>query len=143
MTELTLALLLWIDSNTSLKYSDSPLPSIEIASMERLHEIRYRDDVSEGIDSETSNTVGVYVFEERKIYLWEKFDLHSIDGKAALVHELVHYIQYETGMNETADCTEQLEFAAYRAEGEFLKQHGVKPKFDGMHVMLASMCWDS
>ena len=143
MNELTLALLMWIGSHTPLAYENTPLPIVATASQEQLHNIRFRDNVSEGIDADALTTVGVYVFEERKIYLWKDFDFTTIRGRAALVHELVHYLQYEQGMHETVDCTAQLELAAYKAEAEYLKQHGKTPKFDGMHMVLSSMCWDA
>jgi hypothetical protein len=143
MKELTLALLMWIGSHTPLAYEDTPLPSVATASQKELTVIRYRGDVPEGFEMDTGSTVGVYLFEERKIYLWENYDFTTVEGKAALVHELVHFLQYEHGLHETADCTAQLELAAYSAEAEYLKQHGMKPKFSGMDIVLASMCWDA
>ena len=141
MKELTLALLIWINAHTPLAYEDTPLPSVATASQEELQQIRFRGDMPEGVETDTVNTVGVYVFQERKIYMWEDFDFATVEGKAALVHELVHYLQYEHGLDETVDCIAQLEMAAYNAEAKYLKQHGRKPKFDGMHIVLSSMCW--
>lgn len=143
MKELTLALLIWINGHTPLAYDDTPLPSVSTASLVELQQIRHRGDMPEGVESDTANTVGVYVFQERKIYMSENFDFDTVEGKAALVHELVHYLQYENGLHETVDCTAQLELAAYTAEAKYLKQHGKQPKFDGMHIVLSSMCWDA
>ena len=143
MKELTLALLIWINGHTPLAYEDTPLPSVTTASQQELQRIRFSGDMPEGIETDTANTVGVYVFQERKIYVWEDYDFDTVEGKAALVHELVHYLQYENGLHKSVDCTAQLELAAYNAEAKYLKQHGKQPKFDGMHIVLSSMCWDA
>jgi hypothetical protein len=137
-----LSLLIWIGANTPLAHEATPLPGVVTASQEEMVQIRFRGDVPEGIDMDSVAAAGLYVFEERNVYLWENIDLRTVEGKAALLHELVHYLQYEQGEHEFADCTAQLEQAAYLAEAKYLEQHGVKPKFDGMHIVLVSMCWD-
>jgi hypothetical protein len=142
MKELMLSLLIWISANTPFAYEDTPLPGVVTASEEEMVQIRFRGDVPEGIDMDSVAAAGLYVFEARNVYLWDQIDLKTVEGKAALLHELVHYLQYEHGEHQIVDCIPQLEQAAYLAEAKYLKQHGKKPKFDGMHIVLVSMCWD-
>ncbi|MEO1925667.1 MAG: hypothetical protein ABGY08_06745 [Gammaproteobacteria bacterium] len=41
------------------------------------------------------------------------------------MHKLVHYIQYQTGINKTVNCINELEPEAYVIEEAYLNKHGI------------------
>lgn len=141
MKELTLALLLWISSNTSLTYDGLQVPEVMQVPEEKLADILYHGQVPKGRNVNRVSVAGVYNFRDGAIYLLDSEDLETVEGRAVLVHELVHYLQYRNGLDKSVECIRKLEPAAYAAQTKFLAQHGKGPEFDDMHILLASNCW--
>ncbi|MDX1489421.1 MAG: DUF6647 family protein [Acidiferrobacterales bacterium] len=140
MKEVTLALLMWINSNTPLAYQDQDLPEIVSADQEQLVRLMYEGDVPQGLDVDSITVDGLYNHRDDKIYLHEKLDLAAPEGRAVLVHELVHYLQYQQGLEKVVPCMRKLEPAAYAAQGKYLEQHNKQAPFNQLHVLLVSMC---
>ena len=67
---------------------------------------------------------GLYNFKEKTIYILETIDLNTEKGKAILLHELVHYIQYQSGKDKLVNCIKELEPKAYEIEEAYLNKHG-------------------
>ena len=140
--ELMLSLLTWISVNTPLAYDGAPLPELVRASENQLTHMSFHGELPQGTKADRS-VVGVYLPEEHNVYLSNDVDLATVEGRAVLLHELVHYLQYENGLHKTAQCIAQLEQTAYAAEAKYLLQRGKQPDFDAMQVSILSMCeWD-
>jgi hypothetical protein len=141
MKELTLALLMWISSNTPLAYDGLYLPEVVSVRQGELLNILYDGKVPQGTDAVSLEIAGLYHFEDGTIYLAHDVDLATIEGKAVLVHELVHYLQYRHGLDRSVPCMVALERDAYAAQRKYLVEHGKTPDFNELHVALASTCW--
>ena len=66
----------------------------------------------------------LYNHDDGSIYMAASADLDNIYWLAALVHELVHHVQYKSGHHETAPCRNALERDAYAAQEAFLNAAG-------------------
>ena len=143
MKELTLALLTWIGSHTSLAYDGNVLPQIVQVDQHQLVRILYDGNLPQGLDIDRVTVEGLYNFRDDKIYLSNRLDLTAIEGQAVLVHELVHYLQYRQGLDRSVPCMRALEPAAYAAQVEYLRQHGGRVRFDEAQVLAVSTCLSS
>ncbi len=140
MKELTIALLMWISSHTPMTYDGAHFPNVVTVPHERLVHILYKGDLPQGLDPEIVSVAGLYNFHDGNIYLLEDEDLTTIEGRAVLIHELVHYLQYYHGIDKQVECMRELEPAAYAAQAKFLAQHDQEAPFNDMHVLLVSAC---
>ena len=62
------------------------------------------------------------------------------EGKGILLHELVHYLQYQTGVDKDAKCKNELESLAYVLEAKFLESHDHKHNINASHISKVSEC---
>lgn len=136
-----LTLLVWISSNTSFTYNSAPLPDIHLVSHDQLVEMLFESDALQNRNSKDINVEGLYNFLENDIYLLEDIDLSTAEGKSALIHELIHYLQYQNGLDKTVACRQNLEKAAYGIQEKYLAQQNKKPPFNDLTVLLVSSCW--
>lgn len=83
----------------------------------------YPGDVPQGVDVDSIAVAGLY----GKVYLLDDVDLATPEGRAVLLHELVHHLQYRHGLDKSAPCVSSLEQAAYTAQRRYLEQHGKNP----------------
>ena len=141
MKELTIALLMWITSNTPLAYDGSHAPEVIHVPQKQLVQILFEGNVARGVDSERVSVAGLYNFRDGKVYLLDDVDLDTVEGKAVLVHELVHYLQYYHGIDQTVECMRKLEGQAYEVQANYLTAHGKESPFSGLHVLMVSNCW--
>lgn len=140
MKELTIALLMWIGSHTSMPYDGSHFPNVVKVPHEHLVHILYEGELPQGLDPETISVAGLYNFRDGNIYLLENEDLTTIEGQGVLIHELVHYLQYYHGIDRKVECMRELESTAYAAQAQFLAQYDQEAPFNDMHVLLVSTC---
>lgn len=70
----------------------------------------------------------------------DSLDLKTEEGKAILLHELVHYLQYEESLNDNVECKNELEALAYTLEAEYLNGQGVKHSISQNHIKNVSTC---
>ncbi len=141
MKETTLALLLWISSHTPLAYDGHAPPEIMRVPHAELIQILYNGEIPQGVDTKTISIAGLYNYLDGKIYLQDDVDLATAEGRAVLVHELVHHLQYYHGLDKSVPCIGSLEPAAYAAQRAYLAEHGKQPDFNEPLVIMASMCW--
>ena len=135
MNELMLSLLLWIGNN-----SDNPvereLPNIRYAD-------KYEMCLAYGISNPAScdHTKLMAFFNKGKtIYLRDDFDLHDPNDRARLLHELVHFAQWESGKHEH-NCLGHLEVEAYELQEHWRLAHGLEPQLDPFkQIMLVASC---
>lgn len=140
MKELTVALLMWISSSTSLVYDGAHVPEIVRLPQDKLVHVLYQGEVPRGLDIDSVSVAGLYNFRDGNIYLLESEDLETVEGRAVLVHELVHYLQYHSGVDRSVECIRKLEPAAYAAQAKYLAQHGKAPEFDQLRILVVSNC---
>jgi len=68
-------------------------------------------------------------------------DPNTAYGKSVLLHELVHFVQFETGVAETVECRNALEKDAYELQKIFMTGHDLQPEFNDFTVAMRSTCW--
>jgi hypothetical protein len=71
-----------------------------------------------------------------------KIDLQSAYAHSVIVHELVHFIQYQLKINESVECLSALERDAYDIQARYMDQHQIPKNFNKLTVALRSMCMD-
>lgn len=77
---------------------------------------------------------------ELTIYLHPDFDAHNPADQSRLMHELVHYIQWHNGRQETK-CWAHLEVEAYTLQDEWRSLHDVAQRTDPFKlIMLEAAC---
>lgn len=140
LKELAIALLTWISSHTPLAYDGTHAPEIVVVPKAQLVHVLYEGNVPQGTDASSLTVDGLYNFRDGKIYLRDELDLATVDGRAVLVHELVHYLQYYHGLDKKAPCMRKLEPEAYAAQAAYLKEHGQEPPFNELLVFFVSLC---
>ncbi|MEX0731955.1 MAG: DUF6647 family protein [Aquisalimonadaceae bacterium] len=145
--ERILPLLWWISQNSDYEWrAEFGIPEMQVLETKELAQrlfINPVDATPERIASISERIEGIYRFMDRTIYIREGLDLNSIYGKSALLHELVHFLQYETGMHKRVDCRAQLERDAYNLQNKYLAQHEESTVSDAFTITMRSACWDS
>ncbi len=140
MQELVAALLLWMGSNTSLGYQGEIMPDVVLVSPAALAVVMFEGDVPEGVDVDRMRVAGLYNFKDQTVYLRDDIDLATVPGRALLVHELAHFVQFEQGIPERLRCKQALEPVAYRVQARYLQYHGERVPFSQAHVERVSTC---
>jgi len=80
---------------------------------------------------------GVYDIQVRRITLvrpWSRKDLFNI---STLLHELVHYVQYES---RDWTCWHATEWEAYKLQERWLRERGIDAGFNWVEIYLLSRC---
>jgi hypothetical protein len=152
MEELLVGLLLWISQHSSFEYkAEMGLPVVEQVSQLELAELFVgkgnkaqgflsKDDKERVYKSLASSLEAVYAADKNTIYLGKKIDPQSAYGRSVVVHELIHFLQKTHQAETTVACRNALEKDAYLIQADYMKQHGLKPPFNGFTVMMRSLC---
>jgi hypothetical protein len=137
---------LWIVtwSNGDWACNNQTLPVLSRVESEQLINVLYGENVSKLSPDQwqyaAESLDGVYDNDRNIIYLHSRVDLESASGMSYLVHELIHYIQYDTGKNKSAKCMHALEYDAYIVQNSFMVSYGQKPDVDPFTIAMRSMC---
>ena len=75
--------------------------------------------MSKAVNPDTPKINGLYNFNEKAVYILDSLDLETTEGKGILLHELVHYLQYQHGYDENVECKNELESLAYVLNARF------------------------
>jgi len=142
MKELLVSLLVWISAETGLEYDGKSAPTLEFASQEALARLQYDGVLPETFDSKTHSFLGLFDHNQQKIYLLDSIKPKSVNGRSILVHELVHYLQYQNELDHKVECRQQLEELAYFTQETFLKKYWFRPGFTTNDVFFRSQCRD-
>jgi len=118
--ELAEGLLNWLKLHSSFNIEDINVPEINKVSADEIANIAFGGKVPLSVEQGELKIFGLYNFQNKTVYLLESVDLDTIQGKAILLHELVHYLQYETGLDKYAKQVVELEGLAYQLEARFL-----------------------
>ncbi len=151
MEALLLTLLLWINQHTQFDYdANNGLPVLAAADQMTLAALIIDDTAKVDRDRHTASfqnfanqLEAVFDHHQNRILLSSRIDWDSPYGRSVIVHELVHFIQYQQGMQDRVECLNALERDAYRVQALYMEAHGVTKNFDKLTVTLRSMCWEN
>ena len=130
MGEFIIFVLAWIGERT-----DYPVPEIQpnIVITER-HNLCAQYGNTPYAECEALQLAGLYN-EQETIFLRADFDLEDPAHQAWLVHELVHWVQWEAGEHVGA-CRGVLEVEAYRLQDAWRERHGLAAASDAFTLMM-------
>ncbi len=136
------ALLGWVrDEVSHLDFEvGTDMPSVKRVSNGEMLKVAFGKNMPRAVNQKNMQIYGLYNFRNGTIYLLDSIDLETEKGKSILLHELVHYLQYQNGHNEKVDCKNQLEHLAYNLEAKYLQAHGERVDFSQNHVRRVSQC---
>lgn len=116
--------------------------TVEVVSKEELVSVAYEGEVPAGFDYDSNTTIGLYNHKNNTIYLSDIVDINTRFGKSVLLHEVVHYLQYQNGVYDSAQCVAENEKLAYKIQNSYLTEHNVDQLFSKQHIFFASLCYD-
>lgn len=138
--DLMRALLGWINDNSSYNYDLVSLPNIVKVSNIEIAQIAFGKELPAAIDPGSLGIKGLYNFNNKTIYILDTLDLAQEQDRAILLHELVHFLQYQHSEDKEVACKNELERLAYRLEARFLDAHHHQAEFDEKHIASVSQC---
>lgn len=130
----------WINNHSSFKHSVDDYPVVRRVDTEKIAEIAFGKSVPMALDFETLKISGLYNFNEKVIYLHDSVDLETEKGRAVLLHELVHFLQYHYEIDESVECKNELESIAYLLEAKYLVEHNETSHVDNGAINNISQC---
>ncbi len=145
MKELLISLLVWLNANADFNYDpDLGLPNVEQVSVQELVVRRFKGSPpklsAEQLDQVKAGLLAIYDNDAKTVFVSDRVDLGSRQGRAVLLHELVHFAQYELGHDRQAQCVNALERDAYFLQADYMHDHGMEPGFDRFTVVVRSAC---
>jgi len=138
--ELIVALINWINKNSSFDYQIDEIPALVKVSQEVIMKLSVGIKMPASINQNSAEIKGLYNFNQKSIYILDNFDMNNEVDRAILVHEIVHFLQFEHGDNLFFDCNQKLEGFAYRLQARYLFSQGQDINFTGEHIRHASRC---
>ena len=138
--ELTAGLLAWINNHSSFEHNIDNMPDVVKVSALEMADVAFGDDLPKAIDPEKLQIYGLYNFNEEAVYILDTLDLESEKGKGILLHELVHFLQYQYDQDENVKCKNELESLAYILEAQYLQSHDHEHKISMSHINKVSQC---
>ncbi len=145
MKELLFGLLMWLNGHSDFNYDPNlGLPNVEQIGVQELVVRRFKGDPpklsAEQLDQVKAGLLAIYDNDAKTVFVSERVDLDSQEGQAVLLHELVHFVQYELGHDRRAQCVNELERDAYFLQADYMREHGMRPGFDRFTVVVRSAC---
>lgn len=136
----------WIREHSDYNWQPGQhdVPAVQVLNGE---DLAYRlflnpdEATPERVASVSERIEGVYRHTDRIIFLNEDLDLDTVYGRSALLHELIHFLQYETAMNQNVKCRAELERDAYELQNLYLAQYGEPEVTDTFTIIMRSACW--
>jgi len=143
MKELIISLLMFISQNSNLQYDENQHVSVIPVDSLTLTMIAHNGRLPKGRDYRSESIVGLFHQGSQTVYLSDKLDLDSSYGQSVLVHELVHFLQFQNGLYASSVCIQSLEKLAYQMTNKYLVANGEKPLFSKKHIRAATgFCGD-
>jgi len=124
-------LLSWIETHSPYRAGTLPLPRVSFC------------DPGETIPYEGHEALvypqlrAAYDLKADRIYLvrpWSVYDAHDL---SVLLHELVHYLQFQA---HSWPCPQAAEWEAYQLQAAWLAEKGINAGFDWTQIGLMSRC---
>ena len=138
--EMIAAMFSWINQHSSFDHDVNLMPDIKKVSAVKIAEVAFGGELPQAVDPEKLQIYGLYNFNEGAVYVLDSLDLESEKGKGILLHELVHYLQYQYNQDENVQCKNELESLAYILEAKFLQSHGHEHNISDAHIDRVSQC---
>ena len=138
--ELMSGLLSWINAHSSFSFDIHNIPKVKKVSARDMAKVAFGGRLPAAIDAKSLRIFGLYNFNEETVYLLDSINLDSKEGKGILLHELVHYLQYQTGLDHNARCKNELESLAYVLEARFLESQHHRHNITRSHINKVSQC---
>ena len=135
MNELMLAFLVWIGDKTTYN-TEINLPNIVITN-------EYNMCAVYGINHKQrceSRKLRGFFNKELSIYLRSDFDVTNPHHQSQLLHELIHYVQFQN-MDDDNYCLGLIELEAYDLQDKWRHEKGLQPVLaDFNRLMLEASC---
>jgi len=80
---------------------------------------------------------GLYDKEANKIFLTSPWRADNIDHIGTLLHELIHFVQYNS---REWPCWQRTEWEAYKLQEQWLREQGREPIFNWVRIYYVSRC---
>ena len=125
MKEIAAALLIWINANSGFDYVGDP-PKIMQTDPENLAHL-ILGEVPRIPEKAKTHLMGLYDVETETIWLRNDFDPTDHKHRGHLVHELVHYLQYQGDRARDIANDPNLEPEAYALQNRYLRAHDSAP----------------
>ncbi len=138
--EMMSAMFSWINDHSSFSHDVTNMPDIMKVSAKQMAEVAFGGELPQSVDPEKLRIYGLYNFNEGAVYILDSLDLKSDKGKGILLHELVHFLQYQYEKDEEVKCKNELESLAYVLEARFLQSHDREHKINMAHINRVSQC---
>lgn len=116
------------------------MPDVKKVNSKQMFKIAFGKDMPRAMSQKNMQIFGLYNYKNKTVYLLDSIDLNTEKGKSILLHELVHYVQYENDHDEKVSCKNKLEHLAYNLEAKYLKEHGQRVNFSSAHINRVSQC---
>ncbi|MEE8321790.1 MAG: hypothetical protein V3R68_08125 [Gammaproteobacteria bacterium] len=120
------SLLHWISSHSAYSFKGDELPKIMRVSSSRMARVAFGGNLPSNYNESEFTIYGLYNYEEKAVYLLNSIDLNSEQGRIVLLHELVHFLQYQHGVDRQVDSVNALEPQAYQLEELYITEHQYK-----------------
>lgn len=138
--ELLNVLLTWINCNSSFDYRLNEMPRIKKVNVLQMKNLASGNELPASITPRTSHIKGLYNFNSKTIFLLDSFDINKEEDRAILLHEVVHFLQFQYGDDNFFDCKQKLESFAYRLQAKYLYTKKQKIDITGQHIRQTSRC---
>jgi hypothetical protein len=138
--EMITAMFGWINNHSSFDHDVTNMPDIVKVSALQMAEVAFGGELPQAVDPEKLRIYGLYNFNEEAVYILDSLDLESEKGKGILLHELVHFLQYQYDQDEDVKCKNELESLAYVLEAKFLQSHDHEHNINMDHINRVSQC---
>jgi len=116
------------------------MPKIQRLPRSEMYKLAFGKNMPRVGSGSALNVYGLYNYQDETIYVLDSINLNTIKGKAILLHELVHYLQYQNGHDDMVECRNRLEYLAYRLEASYLKEHGQNIGVSQNHLRRVVQC---
>lgn len=149
MEALLLSLLLWINQNSTFDYDiNQGVPKLVPTDQITLAALVVDDQATLTQEKNTpsfqnfiNQLEAVYDHSDKTILISSKIDLKSKYAHSVILHELVHFIQYQHMLDKKVNCPNALELDAYNLQAHYMDYHQIPKNFDQATIALRSMCW--
>lgn len=123
MKALMLALMTWASAHTGLPVPEA-IPHIKQFGQCSIQKIAWPGLACD----EEQGPIAIYDHRTMTVYLPRSWSSDSLFHVSILLHELVHHMQAEAGMEMTGGCSgSRIELPAYQAQIDWLAAAGVDP----------------
>lgn len=119
--EMMLDMIEWIEKNSKYKYNGEKLPWIELRTQEEVCEVLFENP------PENCIAIAYYDHNLNTIFISPTPIGNMVEEKfieVVLLHELVHFLQFNNGEDENVLCQNALELDAYKLQDKYVEEMG-------------------